>query len=422
MKDRPPATRRLVILVPFFLGLTLWLAAFATSGSVAEGPNGTRMGGDFAVFMGGATVLRHGGNPYDRVALYRAERDLLRRQHRAVPKLNSFIRVGNPPLLFWALEPLTTWSFVAATWLWIALMYALLALGFLFLLSFLGWTRWALPLAGFLAMPQTVLAAYYGNVDGLLFAALTVGLALLRRFPIAAGCFFAVAWLKPQVGLPVAGLGILFFASRRERAVAGFALASALTLFATGLATGLPSIGWWLSALTGYSRQIAVQPDLASLSGLYVYWSPDTLRVFLELFTIAVAAAATAFWWLRRSRGAAVPPDSVAWLFVLWYLATPFAHFHDQVVLALPILTLLGTDARALTARVPVTVLYLMLLSLLLFPTSRFHTDLQSLALLPIAGFALWMALRDPSRDHGSEARPSSLRQPSGWEGRAIAR
>jgi hypothetical protein len=380
------------------------------------------MAGDFAILMGGATVLRHGGNPYDRTAVYRSETAMLRREHVAIPKPDSFIRVGNPPLLFWALEPLTTWPFVRAAWAWLSLMFVLLSAGLWRLLSYLGWRRRAAPLALFLAMPQTVLAAYYGNVDGIVFAAVAFGVALMRRSPFIGGMMLSVALLKPQIGLPVATLAIVFLAAQRRRALAGFAAACGLALLLTIATTGWRSVLWWVDALTGYSRQISVQPDIASLSGLYVYWSSDRLRIALELLSIAVAVAATVVWWLRRDGAGPVAPAEIAWLWVVWFLATPFAHFHDEVILAIPILAILGADARAATRRLPAIALYMMLLSVLLFPTSRLHTDLQSLALLPVAACAFWIGL--------TEARVSRDRQPEpelpvlhpAWEGRALAR
>jgi hypothetical protein len=406
---------------PFFLALLLWIAAFAASGSIAAGPNGTRMGGDFAIFMGGATVLEHGGNPYNRMALYRTETAMLRRQHLAAPRLDSFIRVANPPLLFWSLEPLVGHPFSEVAWAWIALMEILLAAGFLILLFVLGWTRRALPLLIFLVMPQAILAAYYGNVDAVVFAAVAAGIAVVRRYPFLAGCIWALAWLKPQIGLPAVGLSLLFLTSQRRPALSGFLAATGAGLVATATVTGWQSVIWWLGALTSYSRQIAVQPDIASLTGLYVYWLPGRIASLLQLLTLAAAALATGAWWLRRTRGAVVQPIDIAWLWILWFLATPFAHFHDQVLLALPLLALLGRNARGLTHRVPLLALYLMLGALVLFPTSRFHTDLQSLALIPILAGAIWLGLQREPPSTNSAVQPAGSWSLDHAEGRALA-
>src|SRR5262249_36625417 len=159
---------------------------------------------------------------YDRRALYQAERAMLRKQGLTVPKEASFIRVGNPPLLFWLLQPLTGRSFVEVGWVWVSVMYGSLMLAFLMFLRCAGWTRWTVPTVLFLLMPQTIFAAYYGNVDGLVLVGLGAGYLLLRRYPFLAGLIFTFAWLKPQVAVPAVALAALFVTPSRMRLLAGF--------------------------------------------------------------------------------------------------------------------------------------------------------------------------------------------------------
>lgn len=380
--------------IPLAIGLVLWLTAFTASGWLRPGPNGKGMAGDFAIFLAGAQVLETGHNPYDRILLYRTERTMLTRQGVAAPPSRAFIRVGNPPYFFWLLQPLTRFPFVPAAIAWVAAMYLLCAAGFLAILRFSGWRIWALPLAFFLAMPQTVLAAYYGNVDGIVFAAVGFSLILLARHPTLAGMLLTLTLLKPQVGLPAAMLLILFQAADRRAVISGFAL-GLLALFGLSSATGGPYvIDAWFQALTGYSKEIGVQPDIASLSGLYVYAVSSPVRSALQIGSLASAAVATVLWWWKcRNRGRE-PLRFGAWLWVLWFLATPFAHFHDEILLAVPVIALLGRNAAQLARRSTLICLYALLLGILLFPVSRLHTDLQSLTLLPLLGVSIWVAAR----------------------------
>jgi hypothetical protein len=109
----------------------------------------------------------------------------------------------------------------------------------------------------------------------------------------------------------------------------------------------------------------------------------------LEAASLLVAVAATGVWWWKRGRNGANQPLDIAWLWILWFLATPFAHFHDEVVLALPVLAMVGTDGRWI-GRWPSTVaIYALLLSIVIFPTSRAHTDFQSIALIVVLACAV---------------------------------
>ncbi|HEX6509485.1 MAG TPA: glycosyltransferase family 87 protein, partial [Chloroflexota bacterium] len=385
--------RRLAVVI-FGAVLSLWVVLFLASGSLTQGPSPKHLGGDFVLFLSGAKVVETGGNPYDQRVLYQSERQLLHADGVRPPAFDPYMRVGNPPLLFWLVQPLTRLSFSPLTIAWCAAMYALCGIGFLGFLSFLVWRRRLVPLVFFMAMPQTLYAAYYGNVDGVVVAGLGLAVALVRKHPFAAGALLTVTVLKPQVALPGACLIVLFLSRSRLRAAAGFCTAAAIELLVTLVTTGPASVGWWLHALIGYSARLGVQPDIASLSGLYVYGSSDPIRIALEVTSLGVAVAATALWWWPRRSDGGVTALAMAWLWILWFLATPFAHFHDEVVLTLAVLAILGLDGKWI-GRWPATLtLYVLLFSLLVFPTSRAHTDFQSLTLLVVLACAVVQCLR----------------------------
>jgi hypothetical protein len=69
----------------------------------------------------------------------------------------------------------------------------------------------------------------------------------------------------------------------------------------------------------------------------------------------------------------------------VWFLAVPYTHFQDEVLLALPVFALLGRNGRRLGRPLAVAGLYSVILSPLLFVWSPFRIDLISLPLLALA-------------------------------------
>lgn len=380
------------VLLAVLLGL--WLAVFFASGQVQQGPNGRGLGGDFAIFVSGARVMQTGANPYDRHQLYTVERAMLRSQHLAVPADQAFIRVGNPPLLFWLLGPLTRLPFVMAAWIWVLSMYALCLLAGAAALRHFG-RRELVHVVVFAAMPQTVLAAYYGNVDGIVLAAIALSLVCVRRYPYAAGLVLPVALLKPQVALPLGALVLLFHADKWKRCLAGILTSLAGLAALSVLTTGASQSIHWAHALVGYSHEIGVQPDIVSLAGLYVYTAGQMTRTLIQaaIITLALGVTATA-WWKLRGVPRPVAFLVVSPLWVLWFLATPFAHFHDEVMLVFPVLALICAPQQYISRIPPHTVVYLLLISVVLFPGNRMSTDYQCISLLALLGLLVLPALR----------------------------
>ncbi|MGH2443883.1 MAG: glycosyltransferase family 87 protein [Chloroflexota bacterium] len=347
------------VLVPLVLVLVLWLWLFSAEGAFRGGPAGVAFGSDFAMFVGAAQILHDGGNPYNHQLLYATEKQYLASQHLKILKKRSVVRVGNPPLFFWALAPLSGRQFQPLSWLWSLFLYAVSGLGFLALLRYAGWKRWRLPLLLFLLMPQVVLGPFYGNVAPIVFAGIAGSLWLGRRHPVAAGALMTVAWLKPQIALPAVALIVLFHCPRRLRAIQGFAATSALLLVMTLITTGPSSVVQWTHGLFGYSRDVASSPDLASLAGLYVRVVRSPGRTGIEIALLAIAIAVTGVTWYRYRDQSEVPMLSVSWLWVLWFLATPYAHFYDEILLVIPLLALFGLDGRGVSRREAAAVLYL---------------------------------------------------------------
>lgn len=379
--------RTALTLTPFIVLLVLWVWLFYAEGAFAGGPNGKSFEADFAMFVGAAQVLHNGANPYDHNILYATERHLL--VHQGLPSrlaAKPIVRVGNPPLFFWLLEPVARLPFQTLGIAWMLFLYALSAIGFYALLNYLQWNRRLLPLAIFLLMPQVLFGPFYGNVVNVVFCALALALALVRRHPYAAGLLLVFAWLKPQVAVPVILLMALFLTPDRQRLAAGFGTSSVLLLALTLLTTGASSLREWVAGLMSYSDNIALSPDLTSLSGLYVRDTVSPVRLYFEIAVIAGALILTALAWHQYRRGGSVDSLEVAWLSVMWFLATPYAHFFDEILLTLPVLAVIGRDGLRVGSWLGSTTLYLALLSLLLISAAPGGVQLL---FLPLAGIAI---------------------------------
>jgi Glycosyltransferase family 87 len=379
---------------PLAILLILWLWLFFGSGALATGPNGRSFGVDFAQFFTASRMLSSHHNPYDYRALIPADRSLLR--HEGIDLLpsttNRGVRVGNPPLFFWLLGPLTNFRLQSVAIAWILTLYAFAAVAALAVLWYLRWRRPLAAVLCFLAMPQVVLGVYYGNVSAIVLAFAAGALCLAKRHPATAGLIMSVLWLKPPIGLPIVLLVILFHAVRRGRAVVGFVSGTAILGALTVMTTGTQSLAWWFAALTGYSKDIALQPNLVSLSALYV-GAPALERMTLQVLCIGVAVLLTlrVWWTVRDQEGIAL--QTVAWLWGVWFLVSPYAHFSDELVLAIPILAVFGISSGRVTSWVPALLAYLLFFSLAFFSWSPIGVNISCLVLALVCIF-LWRAAR----------------------------
>lgn len=395
-RDMTRPGRFLLWLGPLVILMLLWAWALVTVGDVRQGPRARNFGGDFALNMSSAYVLRHGENPYDGAVLLRGEQAFLVRQGIS-PNLGRSAGAltwgGYPPLYFWLLGPLTDLPFRTVGIVWIVGLYALMAGGFLAVLAYAGWSRRLVPCLLFLAMPQTMLQAYYGNPAGLVVPVVLGALFLQSRYPLAGGLLLSLAWLKPQLALPALVMITIFHTHDRVRFLLGLALGTFSLLAASLLTMGGHEMILWVRGLLTVSSITGEQPNMAPLVGLYAGWAPPAIRTGLEATGLAVAAVLT-LGWRWKLRGVNRPSLlAVGWLWVVWFLALPYAHFPDEILLSLPIIALLGRDGENAGRPVSVAVLYLMFFSAFLFSAKPHDVQLLSLPLLVLAAM-LWMAAR----------------------------
>jgi hypothetical protein len=205
-----------------------------------------------------------------------------------------------PPIafLFGPFGALPWWLYL---WLWEALMLALIA--------WLG-GRWALVL---LALPPVALELYHGNVHLLIAAAIVLGM----RYP-AAWSFVLLTKITP-------GVGLLWFAARREWRSLAVALGATAAISAAAFVVAPHYWREWLESI--FSNLAEPQsyslpppaPIRLPIAALIVIWGARTDRPW----TVAVAATlglpiiwphglcvlAAAIPFLRRGDRAATAPD-----------------------------------------------------------------------------------------------------------------
>jgi len=399
---RPISNRKFLLLLgPLALCLAIFTGVIAASIVAYAGPGATAYGSDFALFYEAAKATEVGQNPYGANTLWHREQASFRR----LPN-KSLAHVGNPPVLFWALRPLTALPFRVAAVIWTTCMYLVSLLGFLMLLRWLGWRRRAFPIAIFLAMPQVLFQLYCGNVAALIFGTIAVAIVSRRSHPVLSGAALSVCWLKPHIALPAVLLIWAFHAESPKKLSLGFFAASSLFWAVNFGLVGFSGLQAWAAGLLGYSKGIAGQPEIASFAGLYYRWAPLEVRTVLGAAALFVAVVATFIAWRKfRDR----PPDSpeVLWLWFLWMLCVPYAHVNDEILLAFPVLLLLGRNGVRTLEWPSILTLYALFSCIVVDILPGVPVGLEPAKLLVATGALVW-AGRTRKADANSETVPAA--------------
>jgi len=368
------------------------------------------VGQDFRVFYSAATVIQHGGSPYDVRALVRVEDRLFptrsateRRDRRANPYIQG-------PLLALIFVPFLGFPPAVVYDIYAAALLAAAAVALLVLDRvrrdgvgpIARAPRRALPL---LLSPVVFLAVLLGQPDPLLLLLFALAWHALQRRHIAlASALLTVACIKPQIMIgPIVLLALLAWRAGGIRSYVGGLLAGAAAVVGCCLLFAGPLVtGDWLRALVSFgSGTVYTQVDIAALSTLYLDWLPHAL---VPLAVIGAVAAWVVWAVSSARRGTSDASATLRWVgqgLCLWLLATPYAHPHDDVLL-LPVLWLcatvrLATDRRALGALFATTWWFLPMTSVLglRLPIVR------GLGVVPVILLALILTRHGPKRADG---------------------
>jgi hypothetical protein len=357
-------------------------------GLVGKGTIGRDLGKDDSDYVGAARVLQSGHNPYRWQAVWHQKQQMLGLSNDQKGK--DLARVAEPPLLIWAMEPLTRLPFPDAAAVLEIIFLLSAAAGMTVLLRAFGW-RWGLLALGVLAgmaLPPVTDYVYFGNVGIVIFAALGAGVWLARKYPFAAGLFLAVAICKPQVALPLAGLVVLFHSRSRLRALGGFVAGAAAIVAGSALAAGPTSLLWWLHSLHAFTGTLSTQPLLASLAVLYEPYVSSGVAMIIMVALIIPAVLATILALRAYWHDEPLPIRNLAWLWVFWFAVAPYGHYYDYAFLAPVVVSLLacarpGDRVRALV------ILYAVFLAGPLQTVTPQHAVAPFLLLIVVAASAL---------------------------------
>jgi hypothetical protein len=348
--DRCVRLRRL--LLGGLLVFTLGFAVFALQHMLPPQPYG--LADDWRVFYAAATVVQHGGNPYDASTIHAAEQAA---QHypSVQPSLDDFTDLPVVALLLRAVTWLPYWaSFTVFTLAGAAA--ALIALAAWLRDS--GWTRPALWLVAAMCSWVMLLGFFSGQFDALLLAGGVGGVLFMRRGrPWAAGLCMVVVLLKPHLLWPLPLL--LFAVSLPDRRRAWPFAAAAAGVIGGGAALGfltVPGSAGFFGHLLGFGSRVgAVQPDLSGLPGMLLHLpggsvAGTVLAAVGAAAVVILAGAAVRAPRLRcldERQRTLIPLAGLA----LWLAAAPYAHPNDDVLLFPLLALLIGADGRELRGR-----------------------------------------------------------------------
>jgi hypothetical protein len=298
---------------------------------------------DASDYLAAAQVLHRGGNPYHWQAIWEGKRALLHLSEHTHHK--ELARVAEPPVLFWAMEPLIGLPFALVCLIY-EVVFALCAVVGLTAMAYaFGWSRPVIPVLIGLALPPVSYYVDITNLGILVFAGLGVGFLLCRRYPLLSGMVLSVAICKPQLAVPIAGLVLLFHSSSRIRSIAGFVVGAAAILAAGLVTTGATTMLWWIHAFHSFSDTLKIQTMYASLNVLYEPYLPTHTSMVIAAVLVVLALAATLLalrhYWHEES----VPVRPLIWLWLLWFAVSPYDHYYDYVFLA-PVVLALVADTR----------------------------------------------------------------------------
>jgi hypothetical protein len=307
-------------------------------------------GSDFQMFYAAAYADVHGIDLYNWPALWRVEQLLYNGGvgHGTPFAFSAFVY---PPPVALLLRPFTALPESAAYAVWAAFVLASTAAG-----AYLGLATWprARRLGATLLVtlsPAALLNVRLGQSGSLVLLSIGAALWLLHaRRPWLAGAALTLGLAKPHLGLPIALIVICAAprGTRRETSL-GFAVGVAGWVALTAVLDGGGVFAHWWSSLHNYSGGMRLQPDVASVPGIYYAGAPEKLTGPLNalcLLTAALVLAALArrAWHGSEHERAVLFGAGIATYFAL----SPYVHSGDQVALTLPLLALIRPDGAGL--------------------------------------------------------------------------
>ena len=297
--------------------------------------NGFLLGTDFLSFWTAGRMLHGQGEVYDVAAHIAAQRAYF--DHGA-----AYTAFFYPPPFLLLCYPLGFLPYFPALIAWLAATgAAYLAVARLWLRR-AGITRPLWLLAA--AFPPVLITVTHGQTSFLVAALLGLGALWVRERPMLAGLCFGLATIKPQFGILVP---LVLLLTGEWRVIVSAALAAIALALAATLAFGIDIWSEWL-AVSGAAQAamnegaVGFAKMQSAFAAARLLGAPLALAYGLQA-AVALAVAATIAWaaWRRRYSLALGSAMLVGAL-----LATPFVLDYDMVLLAFPVIWLVGAGFR----------------------------------------------------------------------------
>lgn len=328
----------MLALAPLCSVLILWIWLLGSVGHAL--PVGRAAAKDAPDYISAAHVLQRGENLYRPHLVWEGKRHMLGLSENTPGK--ELARVAEPPVLFWAMEPLIGKPVAPASLALVGLFFLAGLIGLVAACAALGWRNPVVPVLVGLALPPMSYYIFIANLGVVVFAGCSAGLLLARRYPFLAGCLLSLAICKPQLALPLAGLIMLFHSSSRLRAIAGLVAGTAVILGASALTAGPRTLLWWLQAFHSFTDTLHVQTLFASLNVLYEPYLPSRVSMLIAAALVVLAGVATLVALRRHWTDGPLDVRNLAWLWLIWFAVAPYDHYYDYIFLAPVVLSFLA--------------------------------------------------------------------------------
>src|SRR5438132_1892080 len=302
------------------------------------------VGQDFRAFFAAATVVAHHGDPYNWPTLAATEYRLYDAPQGLVPgnpAYYEFLAFPEGPWLAYALAPVTSLPWQVAYAMYAVLLGLMLLAASFATFSLLGWSRRRAALGAGCTLLAAVgfINLFMGQVSVIVFGALIAAFMLARqRRPGLAGAVLALAWVKPNIGLPLALVLALLEPAAARRMLAGLVATSAALFGLMAAVMGLHFLEWPLQVPRMWQAVQGLQPDIASVESFFYPGLSGWVKTAALLVTL-LAAVAYGVWAIRRAPDARTRGLT---LLIIWLFALPFVQSYDLVLLLPAIALLLG--------------------------------------------------------------------------------
>ena len=314
----------------------------------------SQVGQDAKVYYAAGSLAQAGGDVYDPGQVF-AEEDRLFPAGPGTPGL-SHTTFAEPPLFVAALDLVAPLPLTRFHLFWLAFSATAAVGALVVLLAAMRWRGRALALAFLLTSPPMLLAVFVGNTSTIVLLGWSIALLLwTRQQPALAGTALGViCWLKPSVGMPIAAALVLAGPAAdvgpRIRAAGGLILAAAGLLSLDAVVNGTGALARWGGTLIGYASSLSssrgstvFSANMSGLAGLPAIWLGSlSTPVSLGLATLVLAAillvavrVSDLTAGIRES-----PTLGLALLQTAALALSPYLHFNDLVLAALPLLVL----------------------------------------------------------------------------------